>query len=105
MSKELLELSVLQVADLIKNKKISPVELTNTMLDYIEKSNEQTNAYISITADQARQSAQRAEQQIMDGLYKGVFHGVPLDRKSTRLNSSHVAISYAVFCLKKKTRE
>src|SRR5437660_3653770 len=27
---------------------------------------------------------------------------VRLDRKSTRLNSSHVAISYAVFCLKKK---
>src|SRR5207253_10445225 len=27
---------------------------------------------------------------------------MPLDRKSTRLNSSHVAISYAVFCLKKK---
>src|SRR5690606_41004954 len=26
--------------------------------------------------------------------------GVPLDRKSTRLNSSHVKISYAVFCLK-----
>src|SRR5690606_42022822 len=28
--------------------------------------------------------------------------GVPVDRKSTRLNSSHVKISYAVFCLKKK---
>src|SRR5690625_6215805 len=28
-----------------------------------------------------------------------------IDRKSTRLNSSHVAISYAVFCLKKKTRD
>src|SRR3989442_3828224 len=28
---------------------------------------------------------------------------VQLDRKSTRLNSSHVRISYAVFCLKKKT--
>src|SRR5690625_6808685 len=28
--------------------------------------------------------------------------GPVLDRKSTRLNSSHVAISYAVFCLKKK---
>src|SRR5690625_6030798 len=27
-----------------------------------------------------------------------------LDRKSTRLNSSHVAISYAVFCLKKKKK-
>src|SRR5690606_40547894 len=30
--------------------------------------------------------------------------GVPEDRKSTRLNSSHVKISYAVFCLKKKTK-
>src|SRR5690625_1410156 len=28
-----------------------------------------------------------------------------LDRKSTRLNSSHVAISYAVFCLKKKNKQ
>src|SRR5690625_6910630 len=28
----------------------------------------------------------------------------PRDRKSTRLNSSHVAISYAVFCLKKKNK-
>src|SRR6266496_6125082 len=31
-----------------------------------------------------------------------VRQGDPLDRKSTRLNSSHVEISYAVFCLKKK---
>src|SRR3712207_7666520 len=28
--------------------------------------------------------------------------GAPIDRKSTRLNSSHANISYAVFCLKKK---
>src|SRR5690625_6896867 len=32
------------------------------------------------------------------------YHLILEDRKSTRLNSSHVAISYAVFCLKKKTR-
>src|SRR3712207_7530997 len=31
------------------------------------------------------------------------FDGIALDRKSTRLNSSHANISYAVFCLKKKT--
>src|SRR5205814_1343218 len=31
------------------------------------------------------------------------FRGRKLDRKSTRLNSSHLGISYAVFCLKKKT--
>src|ERR1035438_10689168 len=34
------------------------------------------------------------------------FHGVPArrDRKSTRLNSSHLGISYAVFCLKKRKK-
>src|SRR5690349_23913317 len=32
-------------------------------------------------------------------------HGYHLDRKSTRLNSSHVEISYAVFCLKKKKKK
>src|SRR3989442_10680799 len=31
-----------------------------------------------------------------------VIHEAAIDRKSTRLNSSHVRISYAVFCLKKK---
>src|SRR5207253_8294062 len=34
---------------------------------------------------------------------RGAALGLVQDRKSTRLNSSHVAISYAVFCLKKKT--
>src|SRR5690606_41200707 len=36
----------------------------------------------------------------LEGINRPVFHA--LDRKSTRLNSSHVKISYAVFCLKKK---
>src|SRR5690606_40654007 len=41
----------------------------------------------------------------LDPILAGVLWAVPfyLDRKSTRLNSSHVKISYAVFCLKKKT--
>src|SRR3712207_8665589 len=36
--------------------------------------------------------------------FVGNIFGVPLDRKSTRLNSSHANISYAVFCLKKKNK-
>src|SRR5262245_63029594 len=34
----------------------------------------------------------------------GALVGPPADRKSTRLNSSHLGISYAVFCLKKKKK-
>src|SRR5690554_7097161 len=36
---------------------------------------------------------------------KGLLYRLLGDRKSTRLNSSHVRISYAVFCLKKKTQD
>src|SRR5690625_6688642 len=52
--------------------------------------------YVSINVQK------EVEQTAEEMLYS---HGERLsgDRKSTRLNSSHVAISYAVFCLKKKT--
>src|SRR5690349_24048850 len=52
---------------------------------------------------------------LLDGVQAERLHGLDgdrahdperaEDRKSTRLNSSHVEISYAVFCLKKKTRQ
>src|SRR5690625_5338282 len=47
---------------------------------------------------------------VLGGEVQEAVHGGPVlgrrpDRKSTRLNSSHVAISYAVFCLKKKKKE
>src|SRR5258708_27288616 len=37
-------------------------------------------------------------------VWKKYSRGAPVDRKSTRLNSSHQIISYAVFCLKKKKK-
>src|SRR5438477_9037720 len=39
-----------------------------------------------------------------DGKYRWGLWSNDLDRKSTRLNSSHMSISYAVFCLKKKKK-
>src|SRR5438477_13217315 len=46
----------------------------------------------------------RSTQHLLKSLevFKGL--GIELDRKSTRLNSSHMSISYAVFCLKKKKK-
>src|SRR5207244_13306335 len=44
------------------------------------------------------QAAERGDQSAADALFSALYS----DRKSTRLNSSHQIISYAVFCLKKK---
>src|SRR5439155_25722847 len=49
-----------------------------------------------------RSSCRRSPEKWTDSRGRRHEHGA--DRKSTRLNSSHVAISYAVFCLKKKKR-
>src|SRR5207249_2237511 len=59
------------------------------------------NALLEPRADQPEQSAHalQASPRVMNR------SGNVVDRKSTRLNSSHVSISYAVFCLKKKKKK
>src|SRR5690625_5862815 len=58
------------------------------------------------TGDEDQGGHARGDHQQHRDLPEGVPDtGVDQDRKSTRLNSSHVAISYAVFCLKKKTQK
>ena len=47
-------------------------------------------------------SGEKGAPQIADRVVDGGLSGVLLDRKSTRLNSGHITISYDVFCLKKK---
>src|SRR5436189_4799255 len=49
-------------------------------------------------------SKKLADAGVKDGVSLAVLHAGVRDRKSTRLNSSHRSISYAVFCLKKKNR-
>src|SRR5690554_7608241 len=49
-------------------------------------------------------ATQRGGIQPVIALYVSLDRSPLVDRKSTRLNSSHVRISYAVFCLKKKTK-
>src|SRR5437868_15337833 len=46
-----------------------------------------------------------ADQRRRAGAQRQRLAAVGADRKSTRLNSSHVSISYAVFCLKKKKKK
>jgi len=45
------------------------------------------------------------EQPLQPGAFVGHQYDLQPDRKSTRLNSSHQIISYAVFCLKKKKKK
>ncbi len=66
------------LASQLKQKALSPVELTNYYLDRIQAFNPRLNAYIAIMADRAQGAAQAAEKAIMAGHYLGPLHGIPL---------------------------
>src|SRR5947209_16638061 len=73
-----------------------------TFPDFIERDGEkffQTGRLIANTLEQFSKSLQTARFSNMEQFYSSNFSGNSLDRKSTRLNSSHANISYAVFCL------
>src|SRR5690606_41673008 len=60
------------------------------------------NVPLSVDLDDAAVVVAAVEHRLVRGLVRVDVHVRVADRKSTRLNSSHVKISYAVFCLKKK---
>ena len=78
---ELAFYSVLQLAALIKNKKITSVELTQFFIDRIKKWGETLQCVISITEDIAMQQARAADEEIAAGNYRGPLHGIPYGLK------------------------
>jgi len=73
--------TILELAPLLRQKKISPVELTQECLARIEKQNPALNAFITVTADSALAAARAAEAEIARGDWRGPLHGIPLALK------------------------
>lgn len=80
-SDELHFTTIAQAAELIRTRKVSPVELTQAYLDRIAALDPQLNAYITVTADLALGQARKAEQEIANGGYRGPLHGIPVGLK------------------------
>jgi amidase len=72
--------SAIDQAALVRDKQVSPVELTELYLARIERLNPTINAYVTVAADHARERAQAAEKEVgRDHLPP--FHGVPISIK------------------------
>lgn len=73
--------SVLQLASLIKNKKISSTALTQFFLARLKKWGDTLECVISLTEKLALQQAKQADDEIKKGIYKGPLHGIPYGLK------------------------
>jgi len=65
----------------IRDRSLSPVELTHHCLVLIEKLNPKLNAFITVTAESALERARLAEREIYRGTYLGPLHGIPIGLK------------------------
>lgn len=74
-------LSIEQTANLLKRRKLSPVELVEVALARIERLNPSVNAFITVLAEEARKNGRRAEREIARGRHKGPLHGIPIALK------------------------
>ena len=70
-----------ELARMIRAKDISPVEIVDAFLSRIDRVNPAINAYCTVTADEARAAARRAEEAVTRGDALGPLHGVPYSLK------------------------
>ncbi|PYO04345.1 MAG: Asp-tRNA(Asn)/Glu-tRNA(Gln) amidotransferase GatCAB subunit A [Candidatus Rokuibacteriota bacterium] len=81
MAPELHDLSIAELSGLIAARKLSPVELTEALIQRVERYDTQTRAFITPTFDLARRQARGAEAEIAAGKNRGPLHGIPFALK------------------------
>jgi Asp-tRNA(Asn)/Glu-tRNA(Gln) amidotransferase A subunit family amidase len=81
--KELIFLPAVLMAEQVRKRRISPVELVDAHLAQIERVNPKLNAFVQVDAERARRTAQDAEKAVMHEKTLGPLHGVPISIKSS----------------------
>lgn len=74
-------MSIAELSQKLRDREISPVDVTRAMLKRIDRHNEQMRVYVTVTRDQALAQARQAEQEINAGNYRGPLHGVTVSLK------------------------
>lgn len=77
----LTNLTLHAAGNLVREREISPVELTQACLARIEEHDSRINAFITLRQRQALQQAQAAEREIAQGRWRGPLHGIPIALK------------------------
>jgi aspartyl-tRNA(Asn)/glutamyl-tRNA(Gln) amidotransferase subunit A len=77
----LTKLTLSEASELVRSRKVSPVELTQACLGRIEHLTPMLNAFITVTADSALAQARQAEADIQRGHWMGPLHGIPIGLK------------------------
>jgi aspartyl-tRNA(Asn)/glutamyl-tRNA(Gln) amidotransferase subunit A len=81
---DVLSLSAIELANAIRSRRISPVELVNAVLNRIEERAD-LNAFVTVTHQEAREAAREAEKAVVDDAELPALHGLPFSVKDSTL--------------------
>lgn len=73
--------TITELAGLLRNKEVSPVEVAACALDRIDTVDAKVRAFVTVMRDDALRQAQAAEKAILAGEYRGPLHGIPVGIK------------------------
>lgn len=76
-------LTIIEAANLIRTRRLSPVELIQATLKRIDSIEPKVRAFITLTREEALRAAGSAEKEITAGKYRGPLHGIPIGVKDT----------------------
>ena len=74
-----------ELRELIAEKQVSPVEITQLYLERIDRLDPQLNSYLTVTSEIAMDAARKAEQAVTDGDELGPLHGIPISIKDLQM--------------------
>jgi aspartyl-tRNA(Asn)/glutamyl-tRNA(Gln) amidotransferase subunit A len=80
-SQDVTGLTLRKASELLRNKAVSPVDLTQACLKRIETYNSAVNAFITVTGEQALTAAREMEAEQRRGHWRGPLHGIPISLK------------------------
>ncbi|MFT0213283.1 amidase [Pseudomonas sp. F1_0610] len=96
-NQDLLSLPVSELAELIKSRKVSSLELTKLVLAQAQRLNPSINAYVSFREEKALAEAKAMDAEIAAGNYRGPLHGIPMGIKDNIYVGSEVTTMASKF--------
>ncbi len=98
VSEELASLSLAEISEAIRTRRVSSVDATRACIESIERSQAEINSFISFDPEHGLLAAERADEELAAGRWRGPLHGVPMAHKDMFYRKGRVSTCGSRLC-------
>jgi hypothetical protein len=86
LTQDLTALTLKHASEMVRRRRVSPVELTRACLDRIARHDSAVNAFITVDAERAAATARQMEAEQRRGRWRGPLHGIPIAHSAPEID-------------------